>query len=136
MNAYDRALGYLSRREHTVRELVGKLSSKGHSLSEIEDAVIRLQEQDFLSDRRFAEAFIRSRLARNPEGKQILLLRLVDKGVPKSLAREVLDEYFEEHEEEIAEIYSDCQRRLEERKGTEKAQRALIRKGIGRNCTE
>ena len=132
MNAYDRALGYLSRREHTVKELVTKLTGKGHSMAEIEDAILRLQQQGFQSDRRFAESYIRSRLGRTPEGKQVLMMRLSEKGVSRSLAKEVLDTYFEEHDEEIEKIFSEYEKDLEAKKGAEKARSTLIRKGIRR----
>ncbi len=132
MKAYDQALSYLSRREHTVKELAAKLSAKGYGNSEIDEVLALLQKQNFQSDRRFAEAFIRSRLNKCPEGRPILQMRLVEKGVSKSLAGEVLDEYFEEHEEEIGEIYSEYQKSLERKKGAEKARSTLIRKGIRR----
>lgn len=57
-------------------------------------------------------------------------MRLLSKGVSSSLAKEVLDEYFARHGEEIEEIYSEYSRKLEERKGEEKAKSTLIRKGI------
>ncbi|MCR5731914.1 MAG: recombination regulator RecX [Sphaerochaetaceae bacterium] len=130
MDAYESALNYLKRREHTEKELFMKLSKKGYSRDEISEAVKKLQEFNYQSDRRFAESYLRSRLARSPEGRSVLLMRLISKGVSKSLAAEVVDEYFDEHEEEINEIFSEYQKKLEDRKGEDKARSTLIRKGI------
>ena len=74
MDAYDRALKLLAMREHSVKELKNKLVSKGYGKEEIEDAVQMLIGEGSLSDKRFAYAFVRSRLRRNPEGMHVLLL--------------------------------------------------------------
>ena len=86
MDAYDRALKLLAMREHSVKELKNKLVSKGYGKEEIEDAVQMLIGEGSLSDKRFAYAFVRSRLRRNPEGKAILCMRLKEKGVPSDIA--------------------------------------------------
>lgn len=130
MKAFEAALNYLKRREHTEKELYAKLSAKGFSKDDIKEALERLKSLNYQSDKRFAESYIRSRLSRNPEGRSVLQMRLLSKGVSTSLAKEVLDEYFECHGEEIEEIYSEYSRKLEERKGEEKAKSTLIRKGI------
>ena len=69
MDAYDRALRLLSQREHTEKEIRRKLSEKGCGREEIDSAVSRLIAEGSLSEERFAESFIRSRLRRNPEGR-------------------------------------------------------------------
>lgn len=51
----------LARREHSVLELRRKLSRKGHPADLIEQALEQLQDERLLSDRRFAEAYARSR---------------------------------------------------------------------------
>ncbi|MBR1938291.1 MAG: regulatory protein RecX [Spirochaetales bacterium] len=130
MKAFEAALNYLKRREHTEKELYTKLSAKGFSKDDIKEALERLKSLNYQSDKRFAESYIRSRLSRNPEGRSVLQMRLLSKGISSSLAKEVLDEYFVRHGDEIEEIYSEYSRKLEERKGEEKAKRTLIRKGI------
>ena len=55
MNAYDKALFYLSSREHTEKEIKTKLRGKGYPESEIADAVSKLRDADYLSDERYAE---------------------------------------------------------------------------------
>lgn len=129
-SAYDRALVLLSAREHSRSELELKLSARGYSDEEISLALDRLEEAGLQSDRRFAECYIRGRLRRNPEGKGILVLRLREKGVDASLAREAVDGYFRENEEEIERIYTEYRDRLVSSKGEERARATLLRKGI------
>ncbi len=59
--AYQRALGFLVRREHSATELKRKLRGKGVEVDELDVAVETLQRQGFQDDRRYAEALVRSR---------------------------------------------------------------------------
>lgn len=130
MTAYDKALYLLSVREHTRKELETKLSAKGYQKEEMKEALDRLEEENMLSERRFCESYIRSRLRKNPEGKTIIIQRLIEKGVPSSLAHSVADEYFLEHEDEIAGIYKAYKEKVVRIKGEEKARGLLFRKQI------
>lgn len=130
MNCYDKALSLLALREHSVEEMKQKLLSKGYNKSEIEEAIKKLKDENFLSDSRFCQVYIRSRLKKNPEGKSLLILRLKQKGISSDLARREVDSYFEENSEEIAEIYSNYLAKLTNKKGEEKAKLKLYQKGI------
>ena len=130
MTAYDKALYLLSVREHTRKELETKLSTKGYQKEEMKEALDRLEEENMLSERRFCESYIRSRLRKNPEGKAIIIQRLIEKGVPSSLAHSVADEYFLEHEDEIDGIYKAYKEKVVRIKGEEKARGLLFRKQI------
>lgn len=57
----QRALGLLVRREHSRRELIDKLATRGLERDEAEAAVDRLAEQGWQDDGRFAEQLVRSR---------------------------------------------------------------------------
>ncbi len=57
----QRALGLLTRREHSRRELSRKLASRGVEAADVRSAVDRLSEEGWQSDTRFAEALVRSR---------------------------------------------------------------------------
>ena len=130
MTAYDKALSLLAVREHNRRELSEKLVNKGFKAMETEEALDRLENEGYLSERRYCQSFLRSRLRRNPEGKELLIMRLCQKGVDRKTAREETELYFEEHEDEIASIYSEYSERLIRTKGDEKANLTLMRKGI------
>ncbi|HXH64969.1 MAG TPA: regulatory protein RecX [Mariprofundaceae bacterium] len=62
--AHATALRWLARREYCETELRMKLGEKGFPPKEIDTCIQRLVEQGFLSEARFAEAFLRSRLRR------------------------------------------------------------------------
>lgn len=61
---YQAAVRLLSRREHSTRELREKLIRKGWPREITEPVLSRLQEDGLQSDERFAESFVRSRVAR------------------------------------------------------------------------
>lgn len=131
MDAYDRALRLLSIREHTEKELRAKLSERECTSDDIDNAIFRLKEEGSLSEKRFAESFIRSRLRKNPEGKSILRMRLKEKGTPSQIADEALSEAWDTG------IYlkplSLYLGSLIRRKGREGARIALLRKGFREN---
>mgnify|MGYP000559479713 FL=1 len=57
-------VGLLSRREHSEFELRQKLSSREFDSDEIDIAIERLLEKDYLSDTRFAQSTCRHRVNR------------------------------------------------------------------------
>lgn len=59
----ERAIGLLARREHSRAELARKLAPHG-TPAEIDATLERMTELGLLSDRRFAEAWVRARAAR------------------------------------------------------------------------
>lgn len=128
MNAYDKALFYLSSREHTEKEIKTKLRGKGYPESEIADAVSKLRDADFLSDERYAEVYLYSRMRKNPEGEYLLVMRLVEKGVDKRIASRIVSEFFEE-EGHIPYLEKAVQKLLKS-KGREKTKEFFMRKGF------
>lgn len=59
--AYQRALGLLVRREHSRKELARKLKDRGVEREAADEALDKLERQQFQSDDRFAAALARSR---------------------------------------------------------------------------
>jgi len=59
--ALQRALGLLTRREHSRKELTRKLVSRGVDAAEVEAAVEKLTGAGWQDDARFAESLVRSR---------------------------------------------------------------------------
>ena len=87
MEAYDKAVSLLAMREHTEKEIREKLSARSFSPEDIDSAIGRLRREGLLSEERFAEVFIRSRLRKLPEGRALLSMRLRErKGKEKALA--------------------------------------------------
>jgi len=88
---YAKALGLLSRREHSQRELRRKLDRKGYTADESAVAVQRLQQQSFQSDQRFAQMLVRSRVAQG-QGPRRILAELRTHGITDDDAREALEQ--------------------------------------------
>ena len=61
MSAKSVAVRLLSRREHSTYEIRDKLLQRDFDEVEIEQALLELQQGDWLSDERYAEAYIRMR---------------------------------------------------------------------------
>lgn len=134
MTCYDKALSLLSSREHTAKELSEKLARKGFPRSEIETAVRRLENEGALSERRYVECFVRSRMRRNPEGRSILALRLAEKGSPREVFLPYLDEFFDSGEH-IPYVKAELEKQAR-LKGKRKALLSLMKKGFGKSFLE
>ena len=79
-SAYGKALGLLSRREHSQRELKAKLSRGGYERDETATAIDALTTSEYQSDSRFAELLARSRVA-NGYGPRRIFAELKSHGV-------------------------------------------------------
>ncbi len=79
-SAYGKALGLLSRREHSQRELKAKLSRGGYERDETATAIDALTTSEYQSDSRFAELLARSR-ATNGYGPRRIFAELKSHGV-------------------------------------------------------
>lgn len=62
-SAHDRAVALLARREHSRRELAQKLERKGFDQSDIAAALDKLIAENYLSEQRYGEMLVRSRVA-------------------------------------------------------------------------
>jgi len=83
-SAREVALGLLARREHSALELRQKLRQRGYSEDVIAPLLEDLVAQDWLSDLRFAEGFLRSRIDKG-HGPLRIRADLAQKGVAPAL---------------------------------------------------
>jgi len=83
-SAYQRALGRLARRDHSVAELKRALLARGHEEDEVEAALERLRRERYLDDAGYAERFARSRLAHHGHGRALIRQGLRQRGVTRS----------------------------------------------------
>lgn len=127
-NVYDKALSLLAIREHNEKELKLKLKNKGYGEEEINGALNKLKDEGSLSEERYILSFISSRMKKNPEGKNILILRLLDKGADKDTVKVIVNEYWEKEEyiDPLKKEYS----KLKEKNGTLYAKDTLLKKGF------
>jgi len=89
---YDAALRLLARREHSRRELQAKLQSRAYEPQHIEQALDRLCELDYLSDRRFAAAYVDERVAKG-FGALRIEAELRERGIDGAVIAAVLMPY-------------------------------------------
>ena len=87
--ARNSAMRLLARREHSRAELRGKLVGRGFENDSVEELLQGLEDQDLLSDERFAMSLIASR-AETGYGPKRIDLELRNRGVSEELARETL----------------------------------------------
>lgn len=123
------AVAYLERSEHSRFLLKTKLLKKKHGAASIERALDYCEGRNWLSDSRFAGAWLRSRAITHTEGRIRLQGELAARGVSRQVAQEALDAFFETESEE-----EKCARAREKLIGQGKEGdallRALVRKGF------
>jgi len=104
------AVGLLARREHGRAELARKLAQRGFTAQEIDTALDQLEARDWLSNRRYAESLLRSRLAKR-HGPLKIRAELRQNGVPEQIVAEVIDEqspdWLELAREQLAKRFGD-----------------------------
>jgi len=83
------AYRYLARREHACKELRDKLSRRGVPSEVASEAVAELANEGLVSDKRFTEAYTRSRVSRL-FGPMKIRAELMKRGIASSLIDEVL----------------------------------------------
>ncbi len=79
----------LARREHSTLELHRKLLAKGYPTPLIEQTLLRLAADKLLSDERYAEAYIQSRMNRG-FGPLRIETELCERGTPAELIKALL----------------------------------------------
>lgn len=128
--ALQRALGLLTRREHSRKELTRKLVSRGVDAAEVEAAVGKLAEAGWQDERRFAENLVRARASAG-YGPLHIRAELATHDLPPELRQQALDGF----EGDWAEIAADCVRRRfgrvdDDRLRARKAADFLMRRGF------
>lgn len=88
---HDDAIRLLARREYSRVELERRLAAKGHAVASIAETLDRLADDGLQSDARFAEIFVRSRIARG-QGPIKIRAELSERGLDRDLVRAALDD--------------------------------------------
>ncbi len=109
-DAYAAGLRLLARREHSRRELRAKLALREHAGEAIDEALERLAAEDYLSEARFAEAYVRERVGRG-YGESRIRAGLAERGVRPEDAQQALLVVQADWDEVLAET---CRRRFGE----------------------
>ena len=88
-DAFQQAMGLLARREHSARELKGKLALRGHGGGESVAAIERLKDLAYQDDDRFAASLARRRAAQG-YGPRRIQAELRSHGLADAAIRDVL----------------------------------------------
>ena len=98
--ALKKALALLERCEQCRAGLERKLVQKGFSKNVVAGILDALEETGFLSDSRFARAWLNSRRIGRYEGRTRLLAELAARGISKEISKKAVDDFFEEFDED------------------------------------
>ena len=94
--AKKKALELLGTREHSVYQLKQKLLIRNFGLQAVLRVLDELQDEGSLSNIRFIEAWVRSRLKKHPEGFRSLYAGLIKSGISSDEAGKYLVPFMEE----------------------------------------
>ncbi len=127
--AEKKAVDYLARAEQSHLGLYRKLIAKKFDENAVNRALEYLEIKGYLSDRRFARAWLNNRKIAHSEGRSKLASELAARGIGREDARSALDEFFENNSEDdlCARALAKC-RRL--KKNEEKTIEYLLRSGF------
>ncbi len=129
--AKSRALWYLSRRDHSEKELQDKLIKGGFSQKVSIIAVERMREMGLVDDYKFAKRFYEQIVVYGHSSAKEATYKLKLKGINPEIIKEVAEENsFDESENIKVLIERKYANRLNTPKDVEKVFAALVRKGF------
>ena len=123
-----KAVAYLARAEQCRFGLTRKLIEKKYEKKYVEAALTYLEGRGYLSDQRFARAWLNSRRTNHYEGRSRLEAELASRGIARDVANVALDDFFTENDED--EICRKAYEKLSKSKSGEKLTAALMRAGF------
>jgi regulatory protein len=101
---YHYALRYLATRPRSVSEMRDYLLRKQFSESDIDSAITKLEQSNYLNDQNFAELWVENRMRLNPKSSSVLSAELVKKGIDRDIISEVLSSL--SYEDQLASLIS------------------------------
>lgn len=128
--AHSRALWYLDRMDYTEKALYEKLVKAGFSKKASAKVLAKFCELKIVDDHRFAER-LALRYSESNVSKKEAVSKLLRKGVPLELAKQVTEEHSADENEQItALLEGKYARKLASENGEQKVFAALVRKGF------
>lgn len=123
-----KAVGYLARAEQSRFGLTRKLIEKKYDKKYVEAALSYLEGRGYLSDLRFATAWLNTRKINHYEGRSRLAAELAARGIAREVTTAALNEFFTENDED--EICRKAYEKLSKSKSGEKLMAAMLRLGF------
>ncbi len=123
-----KAVSYLARAEQSRFGLTRKLIEKKYDKKYVEAALTYLEGRGYLSDLRYATAWLNTRKINHYEGRSRLSAELAARGIAREIANKALDDFFTENDE--GEICRKAYEKLSKTKSGDKLTEALVRAGF------
>ena len=123
-----KAVEYLARAEQSRFGLTRKLCEKKFARKYVDMALDFLEVAGYLSDQRFARAWLNTRRINHYEGRTRLLAELISRGIGREIAVAALDEFFTENDED--KICRHAYEKLSQKKSGDKLVTALMHSGF------
>ena len=123
-----KAVSYLARAEQSRFGLTRKLIEKKYDKKYVEAAMSYLELRGYLSDLRYATAWLNTRKTNHYEGRSRLSAELAIRGIARDVANKALDNFFAENDED--EICRKAYEKLSKSKSGEKLTAAMLRQGF------
>jgi regulatory protein len=99
---YQSALNYISYKMRSVKEVKMYLLDKGYSRAAVLESIQKLKEENYLDDRAYALAYVRSRKNLTFKGPVVIHQELIQKGISEDILGQALDLFGEEEQVEVA----------------------------------
>ncbi len=123
-----KAVDYLARAEQCRAGLKRKLLQKGYAAQYIDRALSFLESADYLSDERFARAWLNTRRINHFEGRTRLLAELMSRGINRDISSAAIEYFFTENDED--EICCKAYEKLSKKKSGDKLVTAMMQAGF------
>ena len=130
IRAKSRGMWFLEKADYSEKTLYEKIVAGGISHTAAARAVARIKELGLIDDQKFASR-LANRLSETNVSKREAYVKLMNKGIPKEVIKETLDNTeFDEGEQIKAVIDKKYRAKMDTKENIQKVYAALIRKGF------
>lgn len=127
--AFNKAIELISRREHSRKEIITKLTQRSYG-DVAEEVADELERRGYLDDERFAVMYSKELKQRKNMGKRRISQELYNKGISREIIGNILDDMEENPIEDITDLINrKYYRYLSDEKGRTRTVNALVRLG-------
>jgi regulatory protein len=99
LSVYNQAFRYLSRRNHSIKELGDKLIHKGFDPDLIQLIIKDLISKNYLDDELFARQLISDEINLKKSGPLLIKKKLIQKGIEFTLIDDLLEQLYDEEKQ-------------------------------------
>jgi regulatory protein len=128
----SKAMALCSGREYAPEDIRSKLITWGLGANETEKAVSALIKENFLNERRYAEAYVRDKFNYNKWGRVKIAFNLKSKKISQAIIREAMECIDDENYKEAARSLLELQRKKIKPKNQYDLRGKLMRFGLSR----